>query len=106
MRKRLMEAPRDIAHPARELSSLFHARLSMNPSEDRLVLPFGAVDHPLDDAFLQSAYRAEVRMSVTETRSAVRSARDWAKALAVYRRPSAARGIFDLIATFPPFVAV
>jgi acyl-lipid omega-6 desaturase (Delta-12 desaturase) len=66
----------------------------------------GAVDHPLDDAFLQSAYRAEVRMSVTETGSAVRSARDWAKALVVYRRPSAARGIFELIVTFPPFVAV
>jgi omega-6 fatty acid desaturase (delta-12 desaturase) len=45
-------------------------------------------------------------MSVTETSSAVRSARDWAKALVVYRQPSAARGIFELIVTFPPFVAV
>ena len=34
------------------------------------------------------------------------SARDWAKALVAYRQPSAARGIFELIVTFPPFVAV
>ena len=45
-------------------------------------------------------------MSVTETRSAVWSARDWAKALVIYRQPSAARGIFELVVTFPPFVAV
>jgi omega-6 fatty acid desaturase (delta-12 desaturase) len=45
-------------------------------------------------------------MSVTETISSVKSARDWAKALVVYRRPSAARGIFELVVTFPPFVAV
>jgi hypothetical protein len=41
------------------LSSLFHARVSMNRHEELLILTFGAVDHPLDDAFLQSAYRAE-----------------------------------------------
>ena len=45
-------------------------------------------------------------MSVTEARSVGRSARDWAKALVVYRQPSAARGIFELVVTFPPFVAV
>ena len=46
-------------------------------------------------------------MSVTETSGAVRSARDWAKsARRYYRRPSAARGIFELGVTFPPFVAV
>src|ERR1700734_3697651 len=45
-------------------------------------------------------------MSVTETKSAVWSARDWAKALVIYRQPSAARGIIELVVTFPPFVAV
>src|SRR3984957_2540722 len=45
-------------------------------------------------------------MSVTETISSVKSARDWAKAPVVYRRPRAARGIFELVVTFPPFVAV
>src|SRR6202051_1687812 len=106
MRKKAVEAPLDIARLGCELSSLFHARLSMNRTEDRLILPFGAVDHPLDDAFLQSAFRAESMMSVTETISSVKSARDWAKALVVYRRPSAARGIFELVVPFPPFVGV
>jgi hypothetical protein len=35
--------------------------VSMNRRGDLLILTFGAVDHPLDDAFLQSAYRAEVQ---------------------------------------------
>ena len=45
-------------------------------------------------------------MSVTETKSAVWSARDWAQALIPYRRASAARGAFELIVTFPPFAAI
>ena len=45
-------------------------------------------------------------MTVTETKSAVWSARDWAQAILPYRRASAARGIFELIVTFPPFVAI
>ncbi len=45
-------------------------------------------------------------MSVTETRSAVKSARDWAQAILPFRRASAARGIFELAVTFPPFVAI
>ena len=34
------------------------------------------------------------------------SAREWAQAVAPYRRASAARGIFELAVTFPPFVAI
>jgi omega-6 fatty acid desaturase (delta-12 desaturase) len=45
-------------------------------------------------------------MTVTEKKSAVRSARDWAQALVPYRRASVARGVFELIVTFPPFVAI
>ena len=45
-------------------------------------------------------------MTVTETKSAVRSARDWTQAILPYRRASAARGVFELVVTFPPFVAV
>lgn len=45
-------------------------------------------------------------MSATETSSAALTARDWAKALVPYRRASAARGVFELAVTFPPFVAV
>ena len=45
-------------------------------------------------------------MWATETKGAARAGRDWAQALAPYRRASAARGIFELTVTFPPFVAV
>ena len=45
-------------------------------------------------------------MSATETKSAAWAARDWAQALVPYRRASAARGVFELTVTFPPFVAV
>ena len=45
-------------------------------------------------------------MTVTETKSAVWSARDWAQALIPYRRASVARGAFELIVTFPPFAAI
>ncbi|MFZ0600845.1 MAG: fatty acid desaturase [Roseiarcus sp.] len=45
-------------------------------------------------------------MSATKTSSAALTARDWAKALVPYRRASAARGVFELAVTFPPFVAV
>src|ERR1700723_4125370 len=45
-------------------------------------------------------------MSAAETKSTMWTAREWAKALVAYRQPSAARGIFELIVTFPPFVAV
>ena len=44
-------------------------------------------------------------MSATEPKKAW-SARDWAQTIAPYRRASAARGIFELAITFPPFVAV
>jgi hypothetical protein len=43
-------ARHNFARPRRELSSLFHGRLSMSRREDRPSL--GAVDHPLDHAFL------------------------------------------------------
>jgi acyl-lipid omega-6 desaturase (Delta-12 desaturase) len=45
-------------------------------------------------------------MLAAETKSTMWTARDWAKALGDYRQSSAARGIFELIVTFPPFVAV
>src|SRR3984885_7383532 len=45
-------------------------------------------------------------MTVTETKSAVWSARDWGQALIAYRRASVARGAFELIVTFPPFAAI
>jgi acyl-lipid omega-6 desaturase (Delta-12 desaturase) len=43
-------------------------------------------------------------MSAAETKSATGAGRDWAKALVPYRRASAARGVFELAVTFPPFV--
>jgi acyl-lipid omega-6 desaturase (Delta-12 desaturase) len=45
-------------------------------------------------------------MSATETNNAARAARDWAQALVPFRRPSFSRGVFELMVTFPPFVAV
>ena len=45
-------------------------------------------------------------MSLTETSSAALTAREWAKALVPYRQASAARGVFEIAVTFPPFVAV
>ena len=45
-------------------------------------------------------------MLAAETKSTMWTARDWARALGAYRQSSAARGIFELIVTFPPFVAV
>jgi acyl-lipid omega-6 desaturase (Delta-12 desaturase) len=45
-------------------------------------------------------------MSATETESAAGVARDWPQALVRYRGGSAARGVFELSVTFPPFVAV
>jgi omega-6 fatty acid desaturase (delta-12 desaturase) len=45
-------------------------------------------------------------MSATEAKSAAWAARDWAQALVPYRRASVARGVFELMVTFPPFVAV
>ena len=94
------------ASPMSELSSLFHARLSMNLNEDRLILHSAQSTTRSTTLFFKAHIGRRCRMSATETRSAVWSARDWAKALVVYRQPSAARGIFELIVTFPPFVAV
>ena len=45
-------------------------------------------------------------MAVTEPRGAVWSARDWAQAVIPFRRASVVRGAFELIVTFPPFVAI
>ena len=45
-------------------------------------------------------------MSTTETKGAARAARDWAQALTPYRRASAARAVFELSVTFPPFAAL
>jgi acyl-lipid omega-6 desaturase (Delta-12 desaturase) len=44
-------------------------------------------------------------MAATEVRGAW-SARDWAQAIAPFRDASAARAIFELAVTFPPFVAI
>jgi acyl-lipid omega-6 desaturase (Delta-12 desaturase) len=45
-------------------------------------------------------------MGATEGSSAAMTARGWAQALVPYRRASATRGVFELTATFAPFVAV
>jgi omega-6 fatty acid desaturase (delta-12 desaturase) len=41
-----------------------------------------------------------------EIHGAPKAARDWAHALGPYRRPSAARGVFELAVTVLPFVAL
>ena len=45
-------------------------------------------------------------MSAVEVNGAPKAARDWAQALAPYRRASAARGLFELAVTVLPFVAL
>jgi acyl-lipid omega-6 desaturase (Delta-12 desaturase) len=45
-------------------------------------------------------------MPAADAKSAMWADGDWAKALVPYRRASAARGVFELAVTFPPFVAV
>ncbi len=45
-------------------------------------------------------------MAAMQGNGGVMTARDWAQALVPYRRASAARGVFELAVTFPPFVAV
>ena len=45
-------------------------------------------------------------MSTVEMHPATKAARDWAQALAPYRRASAARGLFELAVTVMPFVAL
>jgi acyl-lipid omega-6 desaturase (Delta-12 desaturase) len=45
-------------------------------------------------------------MSTAEINGAPKAARDWDPALASYRRPSAARGLFELAVTLLPFVAI
>ena len=45
-------------------------------------------------------------MSAVEVNGAPKAARDWAQALAPYRRASAARGLFELAVTLLPFVAL
>jgi hypothetical protein len=45
-------------------------------------------------------------MSATDAKGVVWAARDWTKALVPYRQSSAARGVFELTVTFPPFLAV
>ena len=45
-------------------------------------------------------------MSAVEMHHARKTARDWAQALAPYRRASAARGLFELAVTVLPFVAL
>jgi acyl-lipid omega-6 desaturase (Delta-12 desaturase) len=44
-------------------------------------------------------------MAATEPRNSW-SARDWAQAVAPFRRASTVRGAFELAATFPPFIAI
>ena len=45
-------------------------------------------------------------MLARQAKGAARAGRDWAQALIPYRRASAARGVFELAVTFPPFVAL
>ncbi len=45
-------------------------------------------------------------MSATESNGAAKAARDWAQALTSYRQASAARAVFELSVTFPPFAAL
>ena len=45
-------------------------------------------------------------MNTQEMHGAPKAARDWARALAPYRRASAARGVFELAITLFPFVAL
>ena len=45
-------------------------------------------------------------MSGFETKGAPMGARDWAQALAAYRRADGARGTFELAVTFPPFAVL
>src|SRR5260370_32107460 len=45
-------------------------------------------------------------MSARPAKGAARAGRDWAQALIRCRRASAARGVFELAVTFPPFVAL
>ena len=45
-------------------------------------------------------------MSTLEMHGAPKTARDWAQALAPYRRARAARGVFELAITLLPFVAL
>jgi acyl-lipid omega-6 desaturase (Delta-12 desaturase) len=53
------------------------------------------------------AYQAEFQdMSLTETIGATRTARYWALAVRPYRKADAARAMFELAATFPPFAAL
>ena len=44
-------------------------------------------------------------MTATQGNGALATARDWARALASYRRPSAARGFVELVVTVLPYVA-
>ena len=61
---------------------------------------------PARRRFRQSAYRAEVQDVGDGNESAGRAACYWAQAILPYRRASAARGVFELVVTFPPFVAI
>ncbi len=45
-------------------------------------------------------------MSVTESKGAARTARDWALALGPYRQADMARAMLELAVTFPPFAAL
>jgi acyl-lipid omega-6 desaturase (Delta-12 desaturase) len=45
-------------------------------------------------------------MAAMQGNGAPTTARDWTQALVPYRRASAARGVFEVTVTFPPFVAV
>src|SRR5271157_759671 len=66
-----------------------------------------AVDQPFDDHFpiRRRVGRSLQQMSMTETKSAA-SARDWALALAPYRRADMSRAVMELALTFPPFAAL
>ncbi len=44
-------------------------------------------------------------MTATQGNGALATARDWARALASYRRPSATRGFVELVVTVLPYVA-
>ncbi len=45
-------------------------------------------------------------MSVTETKGATRTGRDWAQVVRPYRDADAPRALFELAVTFPPFAAL
>jgi omega-6 fatty acid desaturase (delta-12 desaturase) len=81
------------------------AGLSMSRKAPNILIFPGAVDDPLDLAFVSSAGRS-FSMSAKQGNVTTMAARDWAQALIPYRRPSATRSALELAVTVLPFVAL